>query len=818
MKIKNRILKVITTVLTVCIAGGVFFVACNNNKKRGEEIAYQIPTFKTYKNHIEIEGQWGASRYTGENGQYGIGDPFVMRYNGKYYMYPSTSDPCDGIKVFESEDLVNWTYKGFAVAESEPTVHGAYAPEVVYYNGYFYMCQSRAGKGHYIYRSESPTEGFTLISKSDNIQPDSIDYGNLGMGIDGAFYVDDNGKLYIMHTVTAGGLKYNEITDVNDIKTDTIGVPKNLGMANLIGWIEGPGVFRRGSYSYLTYTGNHVISKGYRVGYSYAENLKSLGDFIQPTENITLIDTDPDHLGLGHSSNTNGPNLDSIYTAYHSYVGGGPQRRYNVDRYYAFGGMVTANGVTHRPVAVPEKADFKADDASGFTSVNGIYALGQSDSHFTAEYNFIPQDEQRAVFGSNGNQHYEIAVKNGKVSLFKVVGSNSQLLGEKQVYIANGKLCTIRVENGDGVGYVYYNGMQVISYSAEGCKGYIGYTTKNGVYHTSFTNDVFGTSDFESIKNFPLTFPAVTYLKGENRGFSILDAKTVKGGVRVGEKQNISKISDCYAVNLKEQDWIKYAVDVYNADTYLLGAKISTSSKATLKITIGDSVLQCKVDGSGSVNNGDGESVNVVLGNIDLKAGVQTMKVEVVEGSASILSFTAEEGANINSELNLTDFVKQSGNADISNDSITVYGGNVPGAVIWGSKGLSNFELSFDFKINAGMGANLGVMLRAKNYTYYGSQPSQSWQGYYCSLQPQTVSVKRYDYSEGFINANRTDVLNDGNTHSLKITVNNNVITIVVDGKQEIVAKDDYAFYSGYIGFYALSGDVTVTNLNFKTI
>ena len=46
---------------------------------------------------------------------------------------------------------------GYAVPESDETSHGAYAPEVIYYDGYFYLCQSRAGQGHYIYRSESPT-------------------------------------------------------------------------------------------------------------------------------------------------------------------------------------------------------------------------------------------------------------------------------------------------------------------------------------------------------------------------------------------------------------------------------------------------------------------------------------------------------------------------------------------------------------------------------------------------------------------------------------------------------------------------------------
>ena len=35
---------------------------------------------------------------------YGFGDPFVMRYNGRYYLYPSTRDDQVGVKC--------WIYKG----------------------------------------------------------------------------------------------------------------------------------------------------------------------------------------------------------------------------------------------------------------------------------------------------------------------------------------------------------------------------------------------------------------------------------------------------------------------------------------------------------------------------------------------------------------------------------------------------------------------------------------------------------------------------------------------------------------------------------
>ncbi|MBQ3572255.1 MAG: family 43 glycosylhydrolase, partial [Clostridia bacterium] len=114
---------------------------------RGEEIEFTPTVSERYVNQRDIEGQWGPNNWTGGK-DYGIGDPFVMRWNGKYYMYPSTNDAFKGVKVFVSDDMINWTYAGLAVADTEATSHGSYAPEVVYYDGYFYMCQSRAGKGH----------------------------------------------------------------------------------------------------------------------------------------------------------------------------------------------------------------------------------------------------------------------------------------------------------------------------------------------------------------------------------------------------------------------------------------------------------------------------------------------------------------------------------------------------------------------------------------------------------------------------------------------------------------------------------------------
>lgn len=776
-------------------------------EKRPQEIPYIPQDGQRYENHMEIKGQWGASFATGPDGQYGIGDPFVMRYNGKYYLYPSTSDPCDGIKVFESEDLVNWIDKGYAVAPSEDTAHGAYAPEVVYYNGWFYMCQSRAGQGHYIYRSASPTEGFTLFSCSAG-NPGDINYGNLGMGIDGSFYVDDTGKLYLLHTSTPSGLKYNLISDPENITGETIGITKSLEDANLRGWIEGPGIIRRGEYSYLTYTGNHVISKGYRIAYSYAKNLESLSGFTQPRDNVTILDTDPDHYGLGHSSNFVGPDLDSIYTAYHSLVGNGPARRYNLDRYLTNGGVMTANGVTHRPVLMPVRPTAEAKDGTLLENRDGRYILGTTGAYFTAEYNFVPVDGQKLYFGGD----YAVELGEGCVRLYK----GGSLVSEKTVQYPVDRLNTVRVENGDGVGYVYVNNMRLISYEAAGAAGEMGYAKAEGVEYTAFTNDVFGTSDFEALKNFPTKFPATGYLKGENRGFSIADAKVVSGGLRVGEKQSLVYVTedDCWAVKLGKNDWVKYGVDIPESGSYSFAARVTAASAgARLRITVGESSFTCEIPKN---LNCQGETVKISLGKLRLNKGLDGMKVEVLSGTAELITFETYQHADAPKEAKLSDFESIRGDVVIADDAITVTGQDTHSTALWGNAGVCNFKAEFTFTCQLDNSSNLGFMIRAEDYSYFGSQPTQSWRGYYLQLGQHLVTLSRYDYGEEALGAARTgDTFANKSEHTLTIAAESNKITVTLDDTYTLTAYDDCAFLSGQLGIFSTDGQITVTDFTY---
>ncbi|MBR2381216.1 MAG: family 43 glycosylhydrolase [Clostridia bacterium] len=816
MKKRCLIIRVLGLLLIAIMIGGL--TSCI--KKRPEEIPYTpIADGDRYKNAMEINGQWANSLWMPEGSEYGIGDPFVMRYNGKYYLYPSTADGRGGIKVYESTDLVNWTYMGFAVAEDEPTSVGAYAPEVIYYDGYFYMCQSRAGKGHYIYRSESPTHGFVLVSTS-GLEDDDLNKGNLGMGIDGSFYVSDDGKLYIMHTSTPSGLKFNEITNVNNICPETVGLAKNLGDANLRGWIEGPGIIRRGSYTYLTYTGNHVISNGYRIAYSYANNINGLLGFTQPYDNVTLIDTDPSHRGLGHSSNFYGPDLDSIYTAYHSLVGSGPSRRYNLDRYLTNGGVMTANGVTNTLVLAPIRPTCEIYSGSELKEENGIFTLGATGRYFTAEYNLIPSNNQVLYFSYGENGYYSIVLENNKIILKKHINGAFETVSEKSVKIAEGKLSTVRLESGDGVAYLYINGMRVSTFENELGAGVIGYAKREGVEYTAFTNDVFGTSDFEALKNFPTKFPATSYLKGENRGFSIEDAEVVKGGLRVGERQSLVHIEedDCYAVRLQKNDWIKYGLDISESSTYSISARITTaSSGAKIRITIGDKSFECTLP---QKLESEGETLKVHLGDIALIKGATAMKVEVISGSAEFITFEAYKNADAPDRVSIDDFVAERGDVLVENGILTVKGLENHSVALWGNAGICDFTATLKFTCVLDNSSNLGIMIRAEDYSYYPSQPTQSWRGYYLQIGQHLISMSRFDYGEEMLGAVRVDdaFSDSAKEHTLTITARSNKIEIILDGKYTVSVTDDCAFLSGQLGVFATSGEINVIDFEYEII
>ena len=206
-------------------------VGNNNTPKRQYDPSTRVPTdngeqvftidqdYARYNNYIEL--------YDGDGDIYDIGDPYVFRFNGKYYLYTSLNGNkkySGKIPCWESDNMVDWKWSGWAydpnsTSQSSET-YIAFAPEIVYYKGWFYMCESRRGQGHYFFRSATPNGPFALISD------------NLGMGIDGSFYLHDDGQLYFVSANDAlSCLTYYTI----DFPEDASGNPQvNVGKAQKI--------------------------------------------------------------------------------------------------------------------------------------------------------------------------------------------------------------------------------------------------------------------------------------------------------------------------------------------------------------------------------------------------------------------------------------------------------------------------------------------------------------------------------------------------------------------------------------------------------
>jgi len=791
-----------------------------------KETAYAFPQKETYTNHLELDGQWGSGKYTGE-GQYGIGDPFVMRFDGRYYLYPSSAEKNgeeQGVKVFESEDLVHWTYKGFAATGNE--VESAFAPEVAYYGGSFYMIESQAGKGHYILKSDSPTGPFLPVTK------------NFGRNIDGSFWVTDEGKLLLLYPA-------DNVINIAEVDTKTM-IPdvETPLTASLNGWTEGPGLFRRGNSLFLTYTGNNVISDGYRVGYSYQMGNDPMGQYVLPDNNIVLLHTGSDTFrGLGHSSNVIGPNLDSWYTAYHNLINvAGPQRRLMIDQFCTNGGVLLANGPTYSAVTMPGRPDYETRGTDSLTALTleeqpAFLSKSDAESVFTAEYNFSTEDKTAVLnflYGYADEQNYRsvrLDMSAGTLSLIALAKGVETVVETSDIGIpALGSIHTVRVENGSRTVNVSLDSMRKITASDTGtASGKIGYRAKGtaSYSYTAFTNDAFGTSDFEAIKNLPSAFAAVHYLKGENRGFYLANAKAKSDGVRQGEKENTRYHESDGSSSLvldTAKDWVKYAVNTSETSFYGLSASLTPQSAGSQFQVVVDSrdIYTFTVPGAGNVT---AEYVNLLLGQFKLESGDHTLKIRLVSGSMDILQFalTPTNPTVLNYDNPMSQINEQGwsyiGNWKIIDNAHSAKPGDIAYAYT-GTEKLTDFAMEVDVAIlDEDSIYDGGLLLRTKNQSIAQSQVAESLQGYYLAIRSDQIVLNKYNYG-----GQAVDLMNvafaKNEYHRIRAELINNCIKIYVDDMNtpKIVYYDNEAYLSGQIALCSNKAGMSFKNVHIESI
>ncbi|NOU72490.1 carbohydrate-binding protein [Paenibacillus sp. LMG 31458] len=579
-----------------------------------------------------------------DNGDfYGEGDPFILKFNGVYYLYTSTVDDKPGVKVWSSEDLVHWEYRGLCA--TEPVTKGAYAPEVVYWNGDFYMYTAllrddgTTQRGHRVLKSSSPTGPFTAQT------------GNKVNGIDGDVFIDDDGQWYFYSTGN-GNIDVRPMSDPY-----TFGEKLNTG-AVMNGWTEGPTVIKRNGKYYMTYTGNHVWSDAYRV--DYASSSSPVAGFVPAaSQNPVLLDAEGDHVGLGHNSIVRGPDLDSDYMVYHSHAN--PGRNLNLDRVVWNGDKMLVLGPTtsEQPdPAMPEFSDRFQRNGLGYDwkVVGGgnwgirdgstLYqdAMGEpeqsrmlisqkaTDDNFTAEFN-LKQVEQGnstnpqmgAVFSYKNEKNYGVAVLNSKQNrletVFRVDGKDSERVTSS---LPDGydytKWHQIRVEK-EGSDYrIYVDGMLKQTRSIERLdKGKIGYTTTDAhadFGYVAFSNKVGGNSANAAYKPIPGEIQAIHFNpKGNGKPNGNSDHISISEATYGGH----------YVASFNKGN-LQYNVNVSEAGTYDVVIRYAAAADARVKLELDESTVLTDTVQLPSTGGAD-QWNNQIIRDVKLPQGLHKLKV-----------------------------------------------------------------------------------------------------------------------------------------------------------------------------------------------
>lgn len=488
-----------------------------------------------YKNIMNRKGNGGVSK--------GAADPFIYKHNGFYYLL-CTKDK--GLVLQKSFDLIHWEYvhEDGVVAEDEYLKH-AFAPELTYDNGYFYIVSSPSGNGHRIYRSTS-LEG-----------PYEPWHGNIQELIDGSFFKDSDGEKYFLRASESGITikRFKESKEKTDF--DLFDDYYNFDESSIGNWTEGPYLLKRYGIYYLTYTGTHFLSNAYRVDYSSGKKLCKDGLKFQDTLLISTLDQ---FYGLGHSMTFLGPNLDSYYLAYHNMMPN-HNRYLNITRlmFDSYGQML-CNGVSIERNIQWERPYFeKRIQTSNYLSLEKM-----PNQRFSSEYNFLGKDVRLILSYENENQYQYLQMFEDHIDIIAKDHEKETILFSqklKKIYRLD-VFHSVRIQYAKERIIIYLDDMEVtLKKKIKIVEGQIGFFNNQlSESYLAYSFHAYGSSDQEAIKkeNF---FLANTIRKKKHYETSLL--------------VDVSQDYDVFLSSEKEQEielqinQQKYSISLHKGKNYI---------------------------------------------------------------------------------------------------------------------------------------------------------------------------------------------------------------------------------------------------------
>lgn len=297
-----------------------------------------------------------------------IGDPYILKYSNKYYMYATTSP--NGFKVWQSDNLIDWQAKGLAFdnnhAGNNWGTSNFWAPEVKFINGKFYMTYSaRMANDKMKIRiavSDNPLGPFINWSEPFFLS-DDFSYIDANLFLDGDqifIYYTKDCSLNIVDGKHTSQIYMAELKkDLKSFQTQPIlATTPSQEWENPNGewrWNEGSFVLKHDHTYYLMYSTNAYNNPGYSVGYATASN--PLGPWTKYAGNPILKKNMAIHVsGPGHNSVTTSPDDKELFMVYHThtfYNKPSGNRNLCIDRMFFENGILKVQGPTRSPQPLP---------------------------------------------------------------------------------------------------------------------------------------------------------------------------------------------------------------------------------------------------------------------------------------------------------------------------------------------------------------------------------------------------------------------------------------------------------------------------------
>ena len=505
-----------------------------------------------------------------------IGDPFLMRHDGRFYLYCSSHSHLPGIKCWVSDDMIRFDYQGF-VCTDERTI-GAYAPEVAFNAGKFWMVTSPRGSGHYLLKSDSPLGPFEVVSD------------NLGNGIDGSIFVDDDGRSWFYRS-SHQGIRVHAMPTPGEIDVRN----KPIEASWLGHWTEGPMVIKRDGRYFLTDTGNHVCCRGYHVDYTVSHEGADRG-YRRLRNGMLLLETRDEYHALGHSSTCVGPDMDTMYIVYHKNIIGehnNPLHRSLCMDRLSFNGDRMYTNATWWYQPAPRQPLCMSRGGQGLA--DGLLPMAAPDT-YTAEINVKLTADTGSVCFSG------VTLTIGRDRRWALS------TGESGVFPGNvdtGALITVKVSLHKGLLVLCVNGMEFLRKQTGLGGGKIGVGEGCEPSFIGFSDVAQGSAEGCAPKSVPGTFDAV-------HGASC-------GETAEGE-------TGCRALVLRPGEKAAYPLNVWKQRKYHLAMTVKASDAPITLMVNGQSMTAASTGAAAE----DGMEKRW-FGMIGLAAGMQDMVIEAAE-------------------------------------------------------------------------------------------------------------------------------------------------------------------------------------------